>query len=432
LTEASKEALEKFAAHPQVKAWFDGVGAQLKDSTRNQYVLFLMRYFAAEDPAPFLKRAQEHPREVAIEIKTKLGELHKHSMNAAHLTKYALRSFLEFHEVEVGIKSKVKVRRVREKHELRWEDADRIILEADEPYRGIFNFMRWSGLGEDEFMEIQTSPSLQRKIEAQRSNEKPYVKIQLSPRKSTLDDFFTVTPKQYVPGFPLNTKAYKDRGRKLIDPHDIQNVWRRAAKKAGLWQAGLGPHTLRSVFRSQCARAGVPKAVSEFCMGHGGGDQYGYSREVLDEQYVASELRKMWAGQTGTTDPQTSGLAKLTATGWNIDSLTDMEKESVYQFFMQKLKPQKPEAIRTMTVSLGDMKRLIESMNPARTRISEQPHKHRTKRTAHNGGTPLHAPYETRIVGERELVPLLNEGYDLVKELADGRVIVRKPLDDEE
>ena len=433
MTEASKEALEEFAAYPEVKAWFDGVATQLKESTRNQYILFLMRYLGRESPASFLKRAQENPREVTIEIKAKLGELYKRSMNAAHLTKYALRSFLDFHEVELGIKAKIKVRRVREKHELRWDDAEKIILEADEPYRSIFKFMVWSGLGEDEFMEIQISPSIQRKIEAQRSNENPYIKIELSPRKSTLDDFFTLTPKQYVPEFPLNTRAYKDRGGKLIDPHDIQNVWRRAAKKARLWQEGLGPHTLRSTFRSQCARAGVAKAVSEFCMGHGGGDRYGYSREVLDEQYVALELRKMWAGQTGVTDPLTSGLAKLTATGWKVDALSDMERESVYQFFAQKVKPEKElQGIRGMVVDMDDMKRYIETFNPARTQIEARAKRPRGRRTARNGGTPLEAPFETRIVGEAELVPLLNQGYDVVRELSNGRIVVRKPHDGEE
>jgi integrase len=445
MTGASKKALEKFAAYPKVKAWFDGVGAELKESTRNQYVLFLMRYFAGEDPAPFLKRAQENPREVAIEIKTKLGELHQHSMNAAHLTKYALRSFLEFHEVEVVIKSKVKVRRVREKHELRWDEADRIILEADEPYRSLFNFMRWSGLGEDEFMEIQTSPNIQHKIETQRSNEKPYVKIQLSPRKSALDEFFTLTPKQYVPRFPLNTKAYKDRGAKLIDPHDIQNVWRRAAKKAGLWQMGLGPHTLRSTFRSQCARAGVVRAVSEFCMGHGGGDQYGYSREVLDEQYVASELRKLWAGGEVAKDPLTTGEAKLRAT-----LETTRDPKTVAEILRKILTPEETDAIISLQRQIEAAKKpeLREVVNriedivhlrrlalrsveigPERERRMKQ-HQATRRRTARNGGTPLHAPYETRIVSERELVSLLNQGYDLVRELNSGKIIVRKPLDD--
>jgi len=428
MTETSKEALKKFLEHPEVKSWCDGVGTGLKESTRNQYIIFLMRYLGKEDPAGFLKRAQENPREVAIEIKGRLGELYERSMNAAHLTKYALRSFLDFYEVEMEIKGKIKVRRVREKHELRWDDADRIILEADEPYRSIFKFMVWSGLGEDEFMEIQTSPSIQRKIEAQRSNEKPYIKIELSPRKSTLDDFFTLTPKQYVPEFPLNTKAYKDRGGKLIDPHDIQNVWRRAAKKSRLWQEGLGPHTLRSVFRSQCARSGVAKAVSEFCMGHGGGDQYGYSREVLDEQYVAMELRKMWAGQTSVTDPLTSGLAKLTATGWKIDALSDMERESVYQFFVQKVKPEKElQAIRGRVADMDDMKRYIEAFNPARTQIESRAKRPKGRRAARNGGTPVNTPYETCIVGEEELLPLLNQGWEIVKELSGGRIILRRP-----
>lgn len=37
--------------------------------------------------------------------------------------------------------------------------------------------------------------------------------------------------------------------------------------------------------------------------------------------------------------------------------------------------------------------------------------------------------YETRIVCEDELVPLLNQGWDLLKELSSGRVIVRRRKD---
>jgi hypothetical protein len=155
-----KEALERFLKHPEVKSWYEGIVTELKASTREMYILHLMRYFEEEDPAVFLKRAQGNPREVAIEIKGRLAERYKRSMSAAHLTKYALQSFLDFHEVEMQVKAKVKVHRVRKKSELSWDDADRIILETDEPYRTIFKFMKWSGLGEDEIMEIQNSSKI--------------------------------------------------------------------------------------------------------------------------------------------------------------------------------------------------------------------------------------------------------------------------------
>jgi len=295
------ETLAKFSEIPEVKSWLNGVGTELKESTRNQYVVFLNRFLGKEEPGAFLRRAQQNPREVAIETKGRLGELYKHSMNAAHLTKYALRSFLQFHEIDMHVNGKIRVRRIRQKAELTWENADKIIQETDEPYRTLFTFMKWSGLGEDEVMEIQASTEIQRKIQAQRNNDKSYIKIALSPRKSTLNDFYTLAPKQHMPRFPLNTKSHKNRGGALIDPHDMQNVWRRAAKKTKLWQVGLGPHQLRSCFKSQCGKSEVAYAVSEFCMGHGGGDKYGYSRETLDERYVAKELSKLW----GRSEPAT-------------------------------------------------------------------------------------------------------------------------------
>jgi len=423
MTETNKEALAKFLEYPEVKSWYNGVGTGLKESTRGQYLLFLMRYIGKEDPASFLKRAQEKPREVAIEIKGKLGELYKKSMNAAHLTKYALRSFLDFHEVDVPVKAKIKVRRVRKKPELSWEDADRIILETDEPYRSLFKFMKWSGLGEDEVMEIQTSPDIQRRMEAQKANDKPYIKIDLSPRKSTLNEFFTLAPKQHVPEFPLKTKTHKDRGGALIDPHDMQNVWRRAAKKTKVWQEGLGPHTLRSAFRSQCGKSGVPAAVSEFCMGHGGGDKYGYAREVLNEQYMALELRKLWAGQTGVPE-EAAKRAVLAIIKAEYRDKLPAEKLAELERILPRLATA-DEVAKTAkslftTTQKGDER-------SARSR--RKSHQTRRTQTARNGGTPINTPYETLIVSEEDLVPLLNQGYDVVKELRNGRLIVRKPLD---
>jgi len=51
LTEASKADLEKFLQIPEIKLWYDGVTTELKESTRNLYLVYLLRYFGKDNPA---------------------------------------------------------------------------------------------------------------------------------------------------------------------------------------------------------------------------------------------------------------------------------------------------------------------------------------------------------------------------------------------
>jgi hypothetical protein len=81
-----------------------------------------------------------------------------------------------------------------------------------------------------------------------------------------------------------------------------------------------------------------------------------------------------------------------------------------------------------MVVTSDDIKRYIEAMNPALGQVEKEGKQRPTRRTALNGGTPINdCPYETRIVSEDELVPFLNNGWDIVKELSGGRIIIRRP-----
>jgi hypothetical protein len=330
MTETNAQSLKRFLDEPEVKLWYSGVATELKDSTRQQYAVFLLRYFGNESPGAFLKRAQENQKPVAIEVKSRLGEIYKKSMHAAHCTKYALRSFLQFHEIDMHVNGKIKVRRVRKKPELKWDTAEKIIHETDEPYRSLFTFMLWSGLGEDEVMEIQRSPEVHRSMESQRDGE--YVKINLTPRKSNLDEFYTLVPVEVVPKFPLNTHTYKDRGAALIDPHDMTTVWRRAAKKIKVWYLGLGPHQLRSAFRSQCGKADVDLGVAEFFMGHGASDRYGYGREVLDEEHASKEIKKLWEyNKGGSREAITELQAKVKELNHAIAQLQKDKGEPVTQ-----------------------------------------------------------------------------------------------------
>lgn len=36
--------------------------------------------------------------------------------------------------------------------------------------------------------------------------------------------------------------------------------------------------------------------------------------------------------------------------------------------------------------------------------------------------------YESKLVGENELLPYLDEGWDVVKELRNGKIVIRREL----
>jgi hypothetical protein len=288
-----KEQIENFSQLPEIKTWLDGSG--LKPSTRDYYTKRLFEFLDGEQPKQFLERALKNPREISIETKTKIGKLVQASASTAVHTRVALKSFLEFYETNIHLNGKLKLRRRWSKPFLSWADAEKIIAKCREPYESIFRFMLWSGVGQDEVMEINSSKEIQESIQKQLVDQKKdYVVIDLEPRKQTLNRYFVAVPKQY----PLRTFDYRIRGGKLIHTQVMENIFRGRAKEVGVYEKGMGPHTLRSVFTSQCAMVGVREAVCEFMKGHGSGDKYGYSREVLNEEYVVKELRKLWEPAT--------------------------------------------------------------------------------------------------------------------------------------
>lgn len=286
-----KQQLAEFAEIPEIKAWING--SQMKPSTSQYYIRRLCQFLEGEAPKALIDRSLKNPREVSIELKGRIGKVAQKTASTAFHMRAALKSFAEFYELPLHFNGSIRIRRKWSKPYLKWEDAERIISKCRQPYEAVFRFMLWAGIGSDEFLEINGSMKIQKTIEEQVKKGKEYVIIDLEPRKQTLTRYFTAVPKQYVPQFPIRTLDYGIRGKKPITRQALEDRFRKAAKSVGLHQVGMGPHTLRSVFTSQCAMVGVRESVCEFLKGHGAGDKYGYSREVLNEEYVVKELRKL-------------------------------------------------------------------------------------------------------------------------------------------
>lgn len=225
------------------------------------------------------------------------------------------------------------------------------------------------------------------------------------------------------------TESTASRG----EPLSTGNIWeviKEVSPAAGIDPHGIWSRLLRKAFRKVLNQSDIDEDTKEAIMGHelpGSRDNYfdSHDHDEIAAKYMRCQFdRAAVAGQ----DVLTSALAKRTATRWNAGALSDEERTVAFDWLVKELKPPKETArLRHMVVTADDMKRYIELLNPARTQVEEEPQRRRTRRTAHNGGTPLDAPYEMRIVGEGELVQLLNLGFDVVKELSGGRIIVRRP-----
>src|SRR5208283_1694664 len=125
----------------------------------------------------------------------------------------------------------------------------------------------------------------QKSIESQKSNNLPYYVIPLAPRKSNVDRYELMCLKSHL-DFPLPCRT---RTGKIITAHSIEQIWKRSTERLGLAKEGMGVHTLRSVFATECSRLSVSNAVIQSQLGHGdrgsaGG--LGYVRPATETCYV--------------------------------------------------------------------------------------------------------------------------------------------------
>jgi hypothetical protein len=315
----TKKRLAQFQAITEIQHW-ESVFKGTK-STFTIYSKYFMQYLGTETPAQFTAACKADPDKESNVIDAKLTAIYRQSTSKANQTAFAILSFLKSHKIKgLDIDTKaLKVKGIRQGNYLSYENAQKIISKTDSPYAEIFDFMLHSGLGADEIGEIQLDKQIQAFIEQQRTNDKSYVRINMKARKGSSKPFYTLVPKDKVPKFPLNNKVIggvrkgkptnkKARGGTPVSPYDLRENWRRAAKKAKLWQAGMGPHVLMSVFESTAGMAGTNQAAIQMARGHRYVDKYGYARQAQNEEWTSQELQKYWNYAKPATSQQVRKL----------------------------------------------------------------------------------------------------------------------------
>jgi hypothetical protein len=257
-------------------------------------------------------------------------------------------------------------------------------------------------------------------------------------------------PKDKDPVFVTESTASRDRPLK---PASIWEVIKQpqVAGAAGIDSHAIWVRLLRKAFQKVLNASDIDEDTKEALMGHKLPGSRGNYFDSHDRDEIAAKYMRCQFDKTAPPgqDPLTSGLAKLNASGWNVTALSEAEREAVVPFIMEKIKlknlPRDLEKKRDQVISLkqmarisevmsiDDMNRYIEAANPMWDQrrmwtTEEERERKKTRRTATNGGTPVNdCPYETRIVGEKELVPFLDQGWEVIRELASGKIIIRRP-----
>jgi len=249
----------------------------------------------------------------------------------------------------------------------------------------------------------------------------------------------------------------------------LQRLVKKAARKAGIkeWQ-DVRFHSLRKTFKA-VLDAGflggggqLAEDDKEYLMGHVLPSQkapyHNANIHVLEERY----LKLDWGGapSENALKAQLDMLAREAARILREAKQLGVEKEITLQ--MEEALGVKHSAMRVggdlfilgaVHMAEPDLQRYVEKAETAVDSGRRLLEEHKRKllideisqrltasrgittakkrsagQTAHNGGTPINdCPYETRIVSEDELLPVLNAGFELVKELSGGRIIVRRP-----
>jgi hypothetical protein len=300
----SKETFE-FLKNPLVSKYAATIEAP-HTKLEYTYRLMLVLKQLGQTPEAFLENLRTKPEETGIELDSLLSAAK--SKTGSMIAAAAIRKFAKFYRIRnFELTVTIRPKRVREKRPFTWETAEKVIAEAPQPYRDAFQMMLYGAMDENTFglvnwNEKWNGQSPQDEIKTQMSNDKSYVKINLPPRKSSLDTYFVLIPKMFIPELPLVTRRFRGRGGSPVTARDLQHVWKRAARRVGIWHQGLGPHHLRVAFRSKCAELGIPVAA-EWQMGHSG-DKFGYDRSGIDEDFILDGpldngqrkggLRRLW------------------------------------------------------------------------------------------------------------------------------------------
>jgi len=331
--------------------------------------------------------------------------------------------------------SEVDEKRLREKtglEPMRLEDVKKLIGPAKIKYKTVILVLLQSGMRVGEFCEQFNTDEAKNVLKQLREGKCP-IKINLIASRKERPQYFTFIGRDAVDALKefLNVRGEVKEGEpifltqmgKPITGKLIDKQVQVLKRQTGLVKKDFTPHTLRDIFKTECSHQGVKEAISEFFIGHAL-DKLGYN-----------QLDKLYPRDFEIEYAKVEGAFNIISFKAGLVTRLDRLRQQLEDWGYKPDEILREEGVR----KLASARKAIKHGGP---RVWQFPYEWTEKEkeeilqefiqdilerrgTEHNGGKP----FESRIISEDELTGYLDEGWDLVKELSNGKIVVRRRLE---
>jgi integrase len=267
-----------------------------------------------------------------------------------------------------------------------------------------------------EVIKIPVYPEMKRRILGACKGGIPYYTFASKMSVEVLREYLQERVKEYggiEDGEPLfcsdTTNVPAEKRRKTpIMKKTLEQLVKRAAFKAGIKQwRNVTPHCFRKAFESALRNNGIDLKDQEFLMGHilpGTQDTYYDYTKVEDLRAKYSSIKFFKTAEVDKLE-----MIKAFAQTLGIDKI---------EIKIQKIKEKQSELDEM--AALGKIIREELGLRPLETRM--------VKYRKENNNSTNCKKYETKIVSENELLPYLDEGWNIIKELKNKKLVIRRKL----
>jgi integrase len=192
-----------------------------------------------------------------------------------------------------------------------------------------------------------------------------------------------------------------------VKKRSLDEIVKRAAKRGEIskWK-DVYPHCLRKAFESALRNAGLDLKDQEFLMGH-------ILPGVQDPYYDSTKVEEL------STKYAKIGFFKTT----QVDKL-EMIKVFAHTLGIDKIEV-KIQKLREKQSDMDEMEALGKIM---REELGIKPLETKVVRTRKNEDCENHKKYQSKIVDEKRLLSYIDEGWEIIRELKNGKLAIRREL----